>query len=198
MESIESILLKEVFELAASSKDLNSLLTLASGAVAARLGLDKVLFDKIDSNRNQISQFQEYIINTLKPYVDNKLSRYSAFPELINYFNSGYKSGVVLPIVAESRPILLLTALSKQEDKFNDELVQVISEIAQVFGYVFVSHSEHERNLQLAAFFDATFNSPFPQILLKNNGKLIKANKAFLELVGKTQKEIMINTFQIF
>ncbi|MGC8628765.1 MAG: ATP-binding protein [Candidatus Micrarchaeia archaeon] len=190
MESIESVLLKEVFELAASSKDLNSLLTLASGAIAARLGLDKVLFDKIDSNRNQISQFQEYIINTLKPYVDNKLSRYSAFPELINYFNSGYKSGVVLPIVAESRPILLLTALSKQEDKFNDELVQIISEIAQVFGYVFVSHSEHERNLQLAAFFDATFNSSFPQILLKNNGKLIKANKAFLELVGKTQKEI--------
>ena len=154
-------------------------------------GFDEVLIKEIKPNREGLLPSEEYAINTVKPYVDNRLSSYSAFPELINYYNSGYRSIAIFPLSADNKPIGLLEILSKNEEKFNQELMNALLLGVYIFSHQLSSRSEREKAKNLAKYFDASFESAAPQILVETNGKIVKANKSMLVLFSKSQADII-------
>ncbi len=183
-------LLEDVFEAMANARSANELLSKAASGFAARLGLDSAQAYDLYASEKSTTQFQEFVINTRSPYVDNKMSSYSAFPELVSNFNLGYKSSITLPVFVESKPVFLLTLLSKQEDRISSTIQQLLVPAAQILGYAYVAKLERDRNINLARFFDASFDSRIPQFLFKADKTIVKANKEFLAAFGKTQKDV--------
>ncbi|MEM3781760.1 MAG: ATP-binding protein [Candidatus Micrarchaeaceae archaeon] len=190
MQNTTGDVLQEALEIMARSDSAGSLLSNYSSLLQSRFGIDKALVSDIYSSSKQTTQFQEFLVNTRKPYADNKLSSYSAFPELVGYYNEGYRSSMAIPVTVDSRPVLVFTLLSKQEEKFDSELQSLLNALLQLFGYAYVAKLERERSLRLAKYFDAAFNARMPQLLIGADGAIAKANRDFLALCGKTQKEI--------
>jgi len=184
------VLTAELLEEINRSSGADDLLANISSYLESKFKLDKALFYDLYRSDKGTSQYNEFVINTLKPYVDNKLSGYSAFPELVGYYTSGYRSCMTVPVIVATKPALLLTLLSRQEDQFNEQSKQLFSLVAQLVGYAFVAKLERERSISLAKYFDAAFNTPTPQLLLDKKGTIIRANKELFAKFGLSQKEI--------
>jgi len=184
------VLAAELLEEINRSSGADDLLVNISSYLESKFKLDKALFYDLYRSDKGTSQYSEFVINTLKPYVDNKLSGYSAFPELVGYYTSGYRSCMTVPVIVATKPALLLTLLSRQEDQFSEQSKQLFSLVAQLVGYAFVAKLERERSISLAKYFDAAFNIPTPQLLLDKKGTIIRANKELFAKFGLSQKEI--------
>ncbi|MGC8776926.1 MAG: ATP-binding protein [Candidatus Micrarchaeia archaeon] len=154
-------------------------------------GFDQILIKEVGPNREGLTPSEEYAINTGNMYVDNRLSNYSAFPELINYYNSGYKSIAIFPISADSKPMGVLILLSKIEEKFSQEILNALSLGAYIFSHQLASRSERERAKSLAKYFDASFGAVVPQMLVETSGKIVKVNKSMLILFSKNQNDFV-------
>ena len=163
-------------------------------------GVDSAIVKEltVESKRGN---FEEFIFNTRKPYVDNSLSDYSAFPELIEYYNKGYKSCMVLPISAYERKFGLLILLSKQEEAFGGNAISDAVVMAEAVGNAALFLSEKEKSVNLAKYFDASFNAAVPQALIDKNGNIVKANKGYANLFDYSVKEAIgksfINNFKL-
>ncbi len=151
--------------------------------------IDEVMTKNI-SKRESMSAIEEFATNTRKPYVDNRLSDYSEFPDLINYAKSGYRSCVIMPIMDGKRALAILTLLSKQEEKFGNEAYTAILVLSGLFSYLLTSRVEKERSSSLARYFDAAFNSIMPQLLIDKSGSILRANKWALNALEMNQAEI--------
>ena len=141
-------------------------------------GIEKVVIST--ANRNEVTQnnLYGYVTNTKKTYVDNQLSEYSSFPELINYKNRGFKSCAIVPIVVSGKVVSIVEMLSSLENKFSDELITSASFGAYLTGLTMLYKSESDRNVKLASYFDSAFNSGDSQLLVSQDGKVIKANRS--------------------
>ncbi|MGC8662409.1 MAG: sensor histidine kinase [Candidatus Micrarchaeia archaeon] len=154
-------------------------------------GFDDIKIKEVGQKREGIEPSDEYVINTGKIYLDNRLSSYSAFPELINYYNSGFKSIAIFPIASDSKVVGTVEIFSKTEEKFNQDLLNALSLGIYLFGYQWLSRMERERSFNLAKYFDASFESIIPQALIETNGKIVKANKSMLNIFSKSQIEFV-------
>jgi PAS domain S-box-containing protein len=154
-------------------------------------GLDEVLMKEVSPNRESLEPSEEYVINTGKVYIDNRLSSYSAFPELINLYNSGYKSVAIFPITADNKPVGILKMLSKSEERFSQDILDALSLGVYIFSHQIISRSERERARSLAKYFDASFEAIVPQALVETSGKIVKANKSMLNLFSKSSLEFV-------
>ena len=141
-------------------------------------GIEKVLISTIDRAEGQKNELYGYVSNTRKIYVDNQLSEYSSFPELIKYKNRGFKSCALVPIVVNGKVVSIVEMLSSLENKFSNELVNSAAFGAYLTGLTLLYKSESERNVKLASYFDTAFNSADPQLLVSQDGKIVKANNA--------------------
>ena len=154
-------------------------------------GLDVVLIKEISANMDRLEPSEEYVINTGKAYIDNRLSSYSAFPELINLYNSGYKSVAIFPITADSKPVGVLKMLSKSEERFSQDILDALSLGVYIFSHQIISRLERERAISLAKYFDASFGAIVPQALVETSGKIVKVNKSMLNLFSKGSNEFI-------
>ncbi|MDE1834360.1 MAG: PAS domain-containing protein, partial [Candidatus Micrarchaeota archaeon] len=151
-----------------------------------------------DPQQGKLGSVDEYTLNTTKPFIDSNLSSYSTFAELIEYYNRGFKFCAVLPIVREGRPFGTITLLSKDgtrlqayQDSFSAIAALVSAEASVKF--------ERDKSLGLAKYFDASFNSTYPQFLVDAVGTVIKANKYSLNSFERSQKDISgANIAEIF
>ena len=125
-----------------------------------------------------------YLQNTKKPYIDNQLSDYSSFAELVGYKNQGYFSYAAIPIMADGRMVSMLEMLSHSENKFSQELVSGASLGALLIGFALAYKSESGRSNRLAGYFDTVFNSANPQVLVSSDGSIVKANKSAMREFG--------------
>ncbi len=157
-------------------------------------GVDSAIV-KESSADSKRGNFEEFIFNTRKPYVDNSLSDYSAFPELIEYYNKGYKSCMVLPISAYDRKFGLLILLSKQEEAFGGNAISDAVVMAEAVGNAALFLSEKEKSVNLAKYFDAAFNAAVPQVLIDKNGNVVKANKGYANLFDYSVREAIGKSF---
>lgn len=155
------------------------------------LGVDYITIKDAYQEKSEVSGIEEFVINTNKPYVDNRLSGYSAFPELIKHYNLGFRSCAILPVSVDSKPVLIASFLSKQEDRFDSALTSKLSLVSDVLGYQAVAKIERERSISLARYFDAAFNTYIPQMLVDRSGAIAKTNKSASGLFAKTQKEMI-------
>ena len=153
-------------------------------SVAQIFGVDKVEISEARQRDGAENALDGYIVNTKKAYIDNQLSEYSAFPELIEFRNSGYHSCAVLPLIGDGRVFSFLKLLSVRENKFSDELVNSVAFGAAFISFVLMYKSEMARSLRLAGYFDAAFNSATPQFIVNDGNIVIKANKAAMKVLG--------------
>ena len=91
--------------------------------ISTIFGIDKVVFKTIDKDYHEANSLNDYLINTKKPYVDNQLSDYSAFKELIEYKNQGYKSCALIPITTNNDVVVIFETLSKDENRFTPDVL---------------------------------------------------------------------------
>jgi signal transduction histidine kinase len=152
-----------------------------SETIGLLFGIDKVSIIRLYRNEGSDSRNNElfgYILNTKKLYVDNQLSEYSSFPELIEYKNRGFKSCAIVPVVLGGRVVSIIEMLSFLENKFTNELVGSAAFGAYFSGIALLYRYENERSLKLAGYFNAAFESGIPQLLVSADGKIAKANEA--------------------
>ena len=149
------------------------------------LKADDVIVKDIYKNSRDRTPTDDFLINTGKPYIDNRLSGYSAFGELIKYNNMGFLSCMMLPIKTQTRQFGVLTFLSKIENCFNEKNINEFSFIANSIAQGYDSIVEKNKNLLLARYFDAAFESILPQAVIDKNNRIIKANKELLDIINK-------------
>ncbi|MGI0100869.1 MAG: ATP-binding protein [Candidatus Micrarchaeaceae archaeon] len=140
-------------------------------------GIEKVAIVSAASHGGTQGGLYDYVSNTKKPYVDNQLSEYSSFPELIGYKNRGFRSCAIVPVVINGRVTSIVEMLSNSENKFSGELINNASLGAYLTGLVLLYNSESEKSLKLASYFTSAFNSPDCQLLVAHDGRIAKANE---------------------
>jgi len=151
-------------------------------------GIDHVIVK--ESQQTPLGTVDEFTLNTGKPYIDNSLSSYSTFGELIGYYNNGFKCCVVLPIVRDGKSFGTITLLSKNEQVFTPAYSDSLGLISALVSGEASIKFERDKSLNLAKYFDASFNSVLPQMLVDARGTVVKANKAALNYFDKSQKEL--------
>src|SRR5271157_228193 len=183
-------LIAEIFAAGGSAGSIDDLLERASLKMRELLPVDDARIRSTYHGKAGISALEEFVINTSKRYVDNRLSDYSAFQELVKYFNSGFRSCALIPVFFEGKNVFVLTLLSRREDGFGDAFMEKADLVSNVVGYRVVAATERKRSLDLANYFDAAFNSGAAQFLIDKSGIIVKANKCALGTLGKTQREV--------
>ncbi|MDE1851406.1 MAG: PAS domain S-box protein [Candidatus Micrarchaeota archaeon] len=189
-QSISGKSLLELMEMERRSPSISDLIGNAALKLKELSKADSVSVKDMASEGSRMSQFEEFAVNTGKPYIDNRLSSFSAFPDLIGYYNQGFKSCMVIPITSDSRPFGLVTLLSRSENLFDDQLSGMLGIIARLASAQASVKFEREKSLNVAKYFDAAFSNRFPQFLADRKGRLVKANKAALNLIDKTANEL--------
>ncbi len=184
-------LVSETFSLGRSTTTSDELFQKFGTRLKELLGLDHVTIADAYNESTSFSGLDEFVKNTNKPYIDNRLSGYSAFPELIKHYNMGFRSCMLLPVAVEGRAVFVSTLLSRQEDKFSPALASTIGLALDMLAYEAVAKIEKERSISLARYFDAAFNTYFPQLLVDKSGAIAKANKSATGLFAKTQKDML-------
>ncbi len=179
---VENILisrfLMDVMPIAASASSEEETIKRFTEVVKSIFGIDGATVSMLSGSSRKEDGITEYLMNTRKAYVDNQLSEYSAFPELISYKNQGFMSGAFLPIIAHGRLIAVLELLSNAENKFSDDLVNSVAFGAAFIGFSLAYKVEAGRNVRLAGYFDSAFGSGVPQFLVSSTGSIVKSNKA--------------------
>ncbi len=184
-------LIAEIFTLGKESSGSAEMFSRFSNKLKEAVGIDYVMMSDAYQEKSGLSGLEEFAINTGKPYVDNRLSGYSAFPELIKHYNLGFRSCMLLPVAVEGKPVVVATFLSRQEDRFDPALSSKLTLATEMLAYLSVAKTERERSMSLARYFDAAFNTYAPQMLIDKSGAIVKANKSSAGLFGKTQKEMV-------
>jgi len=156
-----------------------------SAVLAELFGLQRATISPLyrDDRERRTSALQDYVINTKKPFVDNQLSEYSSFPELITFKNSGYRSCAILPIYNSGKATALIELLSGEQGRFTDEMVQSIEMASAIMGIALLYKYEGAKNLRIANYFNSAFSSPVPQLIASTDGALVKANKEALRVL---------------
>lgn len=185
MVSFDSLLM-EMMTISRESSTTDILLGKFSEKIRTAFSIDSFEMKELHGTRGGITRAEEFAINTGKPYIDNRLSDYSAFPELIKFSQAGYRSCLILPMGEQKKAFGVVTLLSKQEDKFNNSMIDTIGLLTNIVGYDMLVKAEKEKNLQIARYFDAAFNSIVPQVLIDATGTVIKANRGALAIFDKT------------
>ncbi|MDE1873552.1 MAG: PAS domain-containing protein [Candidatus Micrarchaeota archaeon] len=184
-------LISELFAIGKESVGSEELFAKFSAKLQYMAGIDYISIREAYQEKEELSGLEEYAVNTGKPYIDNRLSGYSAFPELIKHYNLGFRSCSLVPVSLEGKPVIVATFLSRQEDKFDAMLMPRLSLAAELLAYQAVAKVERERSISLAKYFDAAFNTYAPQMLIDRNGAIVRSNKSASGLFGKTQREMV-------
>jgi PAS domain S-box-containing protein len=177
-----SKLLLDISQVLNGASENNDIQSNFANLVNGLFGVEKTMLTEVQVERN--GAVCEYVSNTKKVYVDNQLSEYSAFPELISYRNAGYKSYAAIPVIVEGRVVFVLEMLSNFENKFSNELIQILSLGVPLVGYAMMYKKERGKNLKLATYFDAAFSDSVPQMLVSSTGNIIKANKSAMKALN--------------
>ena len=172
-----SRLFQQIIEAAGSSAAEEEAQRKFSDSMAAMLGIDAVSINGMYREGVPSNGFYGYISNTRKTYVDNQLSEYSSFPELITYKNRGFKSCALVPVTIGGKVVAIVEMLSFLENKFVGEIVEPATLCAYLASTILLSKYEGERSARLASYFNAAFNGSDLQLLVSSDGRIVKANE---------------------
>lgn len=185
---VENILINKLFidliPVSNSAVDEDEVSKHFTKVISEIFGIERATLDNIYKSEKQSGNLHGYVANTRKPYSDNQLSEYSSFPELIGFWHDGFRSCALLPVIANGRVISILELLSRQENKFTDEMLNVISFGASLIGPSLIYKYETGKNIKIANYFNGAFNSSMPQFLVSNSDAIVKYNKAAAKEFG--------------
>ncbi|MCL5101760.1 MAG: PAS domain-containing protein, partial [Candidatus Marsarchaeota archaeon] len=164
-------------------------------------GIDSSSVKRTESFNEGNGGIYGYVANTKKAYVDNQLSEYSEFPQLIDYKNLGYASCAVMPLMVGGRTIGVLELLSKIENRFSNDVLNSLSIGAAFMGLALSYSSESARSKNLAVYFDSAFGGPNANMIVSHTDKILKLNKKAMALFRLSQnptasiKQVLGNGF---
>jgi nitrogen-specific signal transduction histidine kinase len=181
-------MLIDVMSMSKGSQTPKDLISKFADFLRSMYGVDQVIVK--EAQQTSMGTVDEFTLNTGKPYIDNSLSSYSTFGELIGYYNSGFKCCVVLPIVRDGKSFGTITLLSKNDEVFTQAYSDSLGLISSLVSSEASIKFERDKSLSLAKYFDASFNSLLPQMLVDSKGAIVKANKAALNYFDRSQKEL--------
>lgn len=184
-------LVQEAMAISRESATISEMLKRLGLRMKEMLDADESISREAYQNEKGLSQAEEAAISTKRPYLDNRLSSYSGFVDLINYFNSGFKSCLIIPIATERNGFGIITLLSKREEAFAPDSAEIVTPVASVLSYELEAKVERERSLSMARYFDAAFEGIMPQFILEKGGRIVKANKTALNIMNVMPKEAM-------
>ena len=192
-------IIAEILPLAGGTMSEEELGRRFADSISSIFGVEKVSVSRISEHGVNEKPIEGYLVNTKRPYVDNELSQYSAFPELIRYMNMGYKSYSAVPVLAGGEVTMYIEMLSKNDGRFTQEMLAGISISALIVGNTLAYKNERSRSMRLAGYFDAAFNSSIPQLLVTVDGSIIKANKSATDVfkLDLSSKQNFKNVFGI-
>lgn len=179
---VENILLNKLMydlsEISNTSLKEEDLITNFKLLIMNIFGIDRVEVMQLYNHKNPKSQLYTYLSNTRKPYVDNEISDFSEFSELVKVKNDGYKSCLLFPVMFNGKMVATLNLFSITENKFDNSITGVISFALNFIGLSIINRINSNINVKLAAYFDSAFNSLIPQALVSSNNSIIKSNAA--------------------
>lgn len=190
-------LLQEAMDIGVESSGPSDLLKRLGSKMKEALGADALVVKEVYQKEEKLTQSEEAAVNTRKPYLDNRLSSYSAF-DLINYFNVGYRSCLILPVSTERTAFGVITLLSAKEERFDPARMETVSTISSMLSYELDAKVEREKSLSMARYFDAVFENQAQQFIVDREGRIVKANKFALNSLGLTPKEVSGKDFGNF
>ncbi len=181
MLSVEGVL----SEMASNSTDdPSSFLSAFAEAVRKATGADVSQCKEFSGSGDKHTQGEEFILNTGMPYLDNSLSSYSAFPDLINYFNSGFRSCIMLPIKTKGRSIGMITLLSRKDRFFQEGDLRRVGLLGSLAAHEYGLLDEAAERARLSGYFNAAFNGIMPQCIIDRQGTVLAVNDAFGAIGG--------------
>ncbi len=187
----------DILQLSRESQGYRELMLKFAEYAKAKLGMSEAIINESASNR-QFNPIEETALNTGRPYIENGLSGYSA-TELIGYSNRGYKCCAILPISKDGKSFGTITLLAKDEDGFGPEYNLLLSIASSMISSEAGSKFERDKSLNVAKYFDASFNNMLPQMLISSEGTIVRANKSALNYFNRSQKELTgTNISEIF
>lgn len=190
-------LISGIASIAATQRQNNVLDNELAVLISSILSIDEVrIIDTYGVERTE-SALHGYILNTKKSVIDNQLSDYSAFPELISYRELGYKSCCFTPVTADGKVVAILRMLSKSEGKFSDSFIEMFTPALRLLGYVLAYKHESAKSEKLAGYFNAAFETPEPQFIVGSNNTIIKSNRAAKRSFETRQLNSIRDTFSI-
>ena len=184
------VFVNEILNMSREATDFGNFLNKLGDRLRLELGADRAIVKDMRPGV-KASAAEDFVLNNEKPYLDNRLSGYSAFKELIEYHNSGYKSSLLLPLSAERRSFGIITLLSKREDAFSEKIVDHISLALNSLSYRILASYERDKSLGLAKYFDASFGNYVPQLVIDGSGVIVKANKNAINMLDKISEEVV-------
>ncbi len=177
-------LMQDAIDLGRSAYGIPELLMRLGEKMKGACGADEVMVSEVKPDEKNPGQAQKAVVSTARPYLDNSLSNYSAFAELINYYKTGFRSCLLVPVATERSGFGVITLLSRREDGFGRPFSDTAGFAASMMAYQLELRVERERSNSLARYFDAAFENGVPNFIIERNGKIVKANKAGLGLFG--------------
>ncbi|MEM0107140.1 MAG: PAS domain-containing sensor histidine kinase [Candidatus Micrarchaeaceae archaeon] len=190
-------ILKELMPIASGSGDEEELERKLVDMLKQSSGADEAYVFHAYKPQQSIPQIDEYVINTRIAYLDNQLSEFSAFPELVEYKAKGFKSCMVIPAIANGRVAITARLLSKKDSAFNLETAQILQPVLSFFAFSFLYKSEASKNSLIARYFDAIFNQDAIEMLVANDGAIIKANNKSMRILNATEGKKLSSIFNV-
>ena len=161
-------------------------------------GAVKTIIKEVGDSSEKIGRSEETVLNSKKPYVDNRLNSYSGFVELIEYFRKGFRSCLIVPISTDKNNFGVLTVLSDKEEFFSKDHIQGISTAARIVGREIEFRKEKEKAESFERYFNTVFDSDFAQVIVDNKGEVLKANRKAingLSFVSENLEKMEIGNF---
>ena len=181
--------ISDMLQLGRESQGYGDLLSRFSDYLKSSLDVDKAVL--MDASRlDRLRPADEVALNTRKPYIDNGLSDYSAFNELIEYYNSGFRCCAIVPLVNDGKALATITLLSKDEKGFGQAHVGMLALASGIVSIEASYKYERDKSLGVARYFDASFNNAFMQFIINEKGGIVKANKAAMSFANRLQGEL--------
>ncbi len=183
-----SKLLSDLLEVLNTSADEQDLVSGFRSVIAGMFGIESVEIMQLYNRRTPESQMYSYISNTRKPYIDNNMSEFSEFSDIIDMKNKGYKSCALLPAMANGRIIAIISMFSTSENRFTETMLETMSYASDLMGLSIANRADSDINSRLASYFDSAFDSSVPQMLVASNGSIVKPNRSMERLFGNLRK----------
>lgn len=181
---VEDIFINKLIESLANLMNMEFSSDQLKDMMESMFGVEKTEIKMFNSNESNQTQLEAYVYNTKKPYIDNEISDYSAFPELLNYKNEGYSSCMVIPVIGRGKTLGEVVLLSSKANKFSKDISNLILLSVILFSLKFSEGVSKRLSDRSTTFFDTAFNSSYPQVIVNAGDKIVKFNKAFVEMTG--------------
>ncbi len=147
-------------------------------------GAEKAVAKSFIDEKEKPMQSEEAVLRAGMHYIDNSISGYSAYSDIIGYHNAGFRSCMVIPISDGKKGFGSVTLLSKKEEFFSDEHGRLFTNASRIVAQGIAAREGREMERETNLLYEASFGSRVPQIILDAKSRIVRMNSAAAHAAG--------------